>query len=321
MVPVLPSKLWKLTIDPRGKRDPSADSFAFCRQRGIIGIGWRLSSVPASPADAEAQFGRDRREGIRSFRALVSVMKQGDHVWVYGARSYYVCRIDSGWRHEAGGAWDDHDIHNIRDATWKEIHPSLVPGHVKRNLGMPGTCQSIRAGDQLRRYSAWLFANQESLRDLTTSLDYDRIQDHLQHADARLVFRDVLDPDDTEDLVGLYLHDRFGWAMLKSSTYRNRTRVECEFQRVRAGYPEVAYMQVKSGDVPLTLGEYQDLTAEREYVYLFSTASAPYADQHLASDRLIPLSLEEVCGFMVSNLRLMPLPVALRLAIWMEVVR
>ena len=80
-------------------------------------------------------------------------------------------------------------------------------------------------------------------------------------------------------------------------------------------------MQVKSGDVPLTLGEYQDLTAEREYVYLFSTASAPYADQHLASDRLIPLSLEEVCGFMVSNLRLMPLPVALRLAIWMEVVR
>lgn len=312
----LPDTLWKLTIDPRGKRDPSADPFAYCRERGIVGIGWGLETEPQSKEDAERAFREEHEKGIRAFRAMVYRMDVGDHVWVYGDRRFYVCRVESEWRHEMGDPWRDHDVRNVRDAAWRPVPLGLVPGRVKRHATMYGTCHAIPATDELRRYSAWAWENERSPGELAESLDYQEIGSRLADASPLEVFRDVLDPDDTEDLVGLYLQRTRGWAMLKSSAYRSKARVECEFQREGSTGPEVGYMQVKSGNVPIDLREYSDLASENEYVYLFSTAEDPYQSLELRSDHLVPLKPEPLFAFLREELTWLPVPIAVRLGIW-----
>jgi hypothetical protein len=189
---------------------------------------------------------------------------------------------------------------------------------VRRSLTQRGTLQAIGAGKHLRRYSQWVFDNQPSgdnLEALYASLDFEALRKRLEEWSPQESFK-ILGPDETEDVVGLYLQDS-GWRMVKSSTYRNQRAVECEFVRAGESHVETGYMQVKSGNIPLRVAHYLPYAKAGSYVYLFSTAQDPYPDsrQH-QHPRVIPLTISQIASFIASGLQTLPVPLVIKLSVW-----
>ena len=317
-----PRNLWKLTIAPQGKTDPAANSFDFCKAKGIVGIGWSIQAKSASKKEASEKFDDVHGRGKGPFNAMLQRIGVGDHVWVYGGREYHVCRVDSDWMHGMGGDWDRCDIHNYRRATWQSVAAQFVPGAVKRSLTMRGTLQAIGSDAHLRRFSGWLFENPLSanrIGELERNLNYEALRRQLAGRTPQELFA-VLDADETEDVVGLYLQS-LGWRMVKSSAYRSQRDVECEFVRAGEVGVETAYMQVKSGSVQLSLADYRRYAESGAFVYLFSTApTSPYLDAADHShERLLPLEHDVIAGFVHSTLTNLPIPILLKLAVWVNV--
>lgn len=313
----VPAALWKLTIKPKGKKDPNANAFAFCRERGIVGIGWPFDRTPTSGEDAIHAY-RDRYSGklaaaVNIFATRANV---GDHVWVYGDRTYHVCRLSSDWKYADGGVWDDHDIHNYRSAEWVSVPIPLVPGIVKRKLTMYGTAQKITGDSHWCGYSAYLFENALDVTRLEANLDLADMRDRLLRCSVDDILS-VLGADETEDVVAILLQEVHGWRLIKSTAYPSRRTVECEFRRLKGDVSETAYMQVKSGNTvtldPNAFDHY--LKGGRTWVYLFSSARNPYSAP-ASSEGMCLLTKEEVVDFLRSNLALMPLDMLLKLDLW-----
>jgi len=308
----LPKALWKLTIDPRGKTDPEADSFAFCQERSIVGVGWGFDTPPSGAKQVRACY-RTTYPGSRFAAALRIILERvavGDHVWVYGKRSYYVCRLESEWQYEDGGEWDRHDIHNFREANWCRVSEAMVPGIIRRKLTMYGAAQLITEDLEWRRYSKLLYEGSTRISPTTDVTVLGRI---LATKKPSELFA-VLDPDDVEDVVGVMLQHR-GWRMLKSSTYRSQRDIECIFRWAGDGPPRTAYLQVKSGlHTTLDPADYNHLLDPDVTVFLFSTARQPYITRTAKNIELI--SQQEVAEFLVGNISLWSPAMTLRLALW-----
>jgi hypothetical protein len=310
-----PTNLWKLTIDPRGKSNPEADSFHFCKMDSIIGIGWRLSSIPKDKKDATCLFRKDHKKGITAFNVIVHRMEIHDHAWVYGKSTYYVCDITSDWSYQHGNLWDDNDIHNIRRATWKEIPIELVPGCVKRNLTMYGTAKRIEANASMLKYSDWLFKNTLNISSISSGIKTNSISHKITSNSSNWLF-EVIDADETEDLIGLYIQKDLKWCMIKSSAYRSQRKFECEYRRVSGDVDETAFMQVKSGNsMTLDCKEYvKDIGSTNTYIYLFSNGSTPYVNIG-AHSNVITIDMNSIVKFAAANVALLPLPILLKLSI------
>jgi len=310
---MLPKNLWKLTIDPRGKTNTLANSFVFCKNKSIIGIGWILSKTPIDKNDATFLFRKKYQKGIAGFNVIVHRMSVGDHVWVYGGKKYYVCKIVSDWGYSSGHMWDDNDIHHIRKAKWKEISIELVPGCIKRSLTMFGTANRIGANNYMLQYSDWLFNNSISLSNIYSNIQVSKIIAKLKTNSHGWVF-EVLDADETEDLIGLYIQKILDWCMIKSSTYKNQRDFECEYRRVQNGVDETAFMQVKSGNtITLDCKDYMKyIGGVNTYIYLFSTAKTPYLNVS-ASKNIIAIDQKDIIKFAITNTALLPLPALLKL--------
>lgn len=310
----IPKNLWKVTIDPRGKTNPDANSFRFCQDKSIVGIGWGFSKLPKDKAEANQLFVKEHGKGIKAFNVIVHRMDINDHAWVYGDSKYYVCCINSDWEHRIGNEWDEHDIHNYRKATWKEVPMLLVPGCIKRSLTMFGTAQAISSNQSLLKYSDWLFRNQLDIKDICSNLNINDINIKLQLKTPHFIFN-VIDADETEDLVGLFLQHEMKWLMMKSSAYKSKRVFECEFQRSQHGLPETAYMQVKSGhSINLDCQDYIKYLLPNSYIYLFSTSANPYLNTD-ASDQIIPIKHEDVFSFALNNIEILPLSTIIKLSI------
>lgn len=315
-----PSTLWKLTIAPYGKTDPEADSFAFCRERSIVGVGWTFDSRPRHWSEVEAAFWATNwatkpRSYPRALRIFSERVKEGDHVWVYDKddRTYYVCHVTGGWQYKQGSPWDEHDIHNFFPAIWRAVRQDLVPGIVRRRMTMPGAAMIITDDEHWCRYSQLVF---EEGNDLPSEVDSDRLRAlaiRLASLAPTEVFR-VLDQDETEDLVGLFLQEQ-GWRMLKSSSYRSQRDVECIMRRAVDGEGETCAYQVKSGEtITINSKDYEHLH-NLGTIFVFSTATGrdPYAG---VTDRVIPIPQVEIRDFLADNLALLLPATQLKLALW-----
>lgn len=317
---VVPDNLWKVTIAPTEQTDPdvsSRDSFEFCRTHDpqIVGIGWPVKGISSRTSKGEVlrqvakEYGRRRSE----VRIFVERMNKGDHAWVYDKHTglYYVCKIKSDWKYSDGGDWDRHDIHHYRFADWRQVQKPLIAGAITRVRRR--AAQGIDVEPALLQYSAFLYEEGVSISELENRLDLELLKTRIADWDLRQFFS-TLDEDETEDIVGLYLQDR-GWRLIKSSATRNHPDVECQFQRIGEDGSQTAYMQVKSGKHPqLKPEDYRHLVDERTKVFLFSTATRPYAGDQTGTD-ITTLEQEDIRDFAIRNIKLLPAPMNIKLGL------
>jgi hypothetical protein len=156
-----------------------------------------------------------------------------------------------------------------------------------------------------------VFEEGETLAGEVDASSIETLEAQLAHREPQEVF-EVLDQDETEDVVGLYLQE-LGWRMIKSSAYHSQRDIECIMRRVTDGHAETCAYQVKSGKtITIDSRDYVHL-AELGSVFVFSTAPYPYEG---TADRVIPLQQMAIRDFLSHHVRLLLPSTQLKLALW-----
>jgi hypothetical protein len=308
-------KLWKMSIKTGGKRGHEA--FEWCRGRGIVGVGWSagyagLTEVPAEPLAFLA--GKDP-QGVHSARKVLQDMQPGHFVWLHQRGSYFLCRVQEGdplVAHQLGDEFLDYNIGHARRARWTQVPEDLVPGKVQRAVISPRMIHKIPASKRLAEYCATLHRFLERDADWRPSPELSAVRIAVTQL-PREELVEFISPDDWEDIVAAYLQTQ-SWILVKSSCFHSKPRFEFRLIREQDGLTKTAYLQVKSGNVPLPPAAYARDVSAQAVVYLFSThPTDPYPGEPVPG--VIPLTYSALHGWMLAHVALLPTPLTAQLSL------
>lgn len=272
--------VYGMKLQPRGA-DGDIDTFGFCRNEGIVGVGWggiadRTYETADEVRDAHlekqarrSEQGKETGEVLSDgrlnapLRYILREMGTGDFVWVNEGNKFALCRVTADWNvaynlsDEAFERYESHDIIHFRPVDWVSVPYELVPGYVRRRFsGRFGTMQQMQTGVNEDSKAVLQALHSQADLDTDRSLDRARIADKIVAAETDRLF-DILSSEETEDIVISYLQSE-GWRIIKSSTSNSQATIECEM-RTETGDESIAgYLQVKTGSAGLNPDTYEE---------------------------------------------------------------
>ena len=332
--------VYRLKIQPGGAKD-GTDPYEFCKNEGIVGIGWGYNNVPFSDGDdlddvaeiADVETAVDRHSEIEqryierkgddytpsrvkqngdlkaSLRYMIAEMEVGDLVWVNEGSEFAVCQITGEWDVDLNGDVDKHaryarnDIRNFREAEWNVVPYTMVPGFVKRRFARQGsTLSKMRIEDERKAISKEIVSIGEF--DETADGIAEKLNNYRNPDDVL----EILDPVEIEDIVLLLLQaGDNGWSVIKSSTNSSEADIECELRRVVDNGVERAFVQVKSGAATVSPSAYTE-KAEHGHVFLFTQSPLTVDRENMST-----IAPAEVLEFIRENPGILPDPVSVKL--------
>ena len=291
--------VWKLNIKTAAR--PGYDPWQFCKDRGIIGVGWPVYTVRDSLTKtqylkaARTRYAKGKSRMPVALGAIVDRMKVDDLVWTRDAQNrYYLCRITGEWEYRMGEAYDNHDIHNARTCEWLEVGVvDNVPWAIVRQFSRGTLAGMGRQAERMLTFSMLKY-NQVSGTDYYQEVKF-----------ANDGLFSLIGPDDCEDIVALYLQEKLGYRLLPSTC--KPTTKHYEFVLLRPdGNRAVA--QVKSGLIDLHGDHYADLEEIQEVdnerggsptqVYLFTTQGVCDTGGH---ENVTCLSVDQLKQFILTH--------------------
>ena len=264
-------------------------TFQYCLDNHFLGVGWRVEEL-ASTEDWEVyeQAAMPKHESIQQPRYIYNNVQPGDLVWTRGRDGqYYLARVTSPWEYwtSAEGRERDIDIANIFRCDFHKVQLDAVPGAVVVRFDARGkSIQRIKARSA-RAYSQYLW-NRHAKHQV-----YD-----VDTADFPDIFT-MLDPEETEDLVFLYLQSQ-GWYVVPNSRKVNTLRFE--FMLVHPKTREKALTQVKGGDDSLNVDCY---AKDSCHIFLFQS-NGKYDGQ--PADNVTCITRDDLNDFLQENVRWFP---------------
>jgi len=219
------------------------DARAYCRQAGVVGIGWgrwTLKAPDGAPLDdvlAEIGGIEGWKPGGHTVRRLAQDAKCGDLVWNRDSSgAYWLGQINGPWRFDASPEASKWDLNNVRDCEWltRSYRDWEVPGAVVRSFTGRASSFSRVAPDER---GGWR----------VTELIWEQTKDPTATPpafDPEEIITDILDPTDAEDIALLYLQSR-GWLLLPSSRMHDTPLYEATLKHIDDG--RLAVVAVKSG--------------------------------------------------------------------------
>lgn len=335
--------VYRLKIQPGGAKD-GTDPYEFCKNGGIVGVGWGYNTNKFSEEDLnqidtipDVKAAVDRHNKIEehykerngddytpsrvkqngdlraSLRYMVTEISEGDLVWINEGSEFAVCRIRGEWEVDINQDGEEqtqyarNDIRNFREAEWNVVPYTMVPGFVKRRFaGQGSTLSKMHIEDEQQAISEQIFSVGE-FNDSTDGLvkSVEAKLNRNQNPDSVL---EILDPVEIEDIVLLSLQSgNDGWSIIKSSTSSSEADIECELRRVIDGHTERAFVQVKSGNATVKPDTYEE-KAEHGHVFLFSQSPLTVSNENMSA-----ISPIDVLTFIQENPGYVPDPVLLKL--------
>ena len=281
-------KLWRINLKP-GSQKPGLDVTAFCVERKVVGIGWKLDPAPTSKEDYLKR-GNDRysAKGKRGWsvatNALLNRMADGDLVWTRDRHaSYYLGKIDGEWRPDNSPEHVEADIVNLRSCKWIRVGTmDQVPGAVINAFGPAATIQHVSDPHSLE-YSRFLFA---------------RLTGEPWVSGPKSDIFSLISAADLEDVVAIYLQVTKGFVMFPSTCKTDTMTVECIFVSREDGTK--IGVQVKSGKISLNRDAYGAFDGT---VYLFAASGRYDGEPHAGCVCLEPDTIRK---FVFENKPLMP---------------
>ena len=263
-------------------------TFQHCKANGLLGVGWRVGEFTEThdwPLYEKAA--RQVHHRIQQPRYIYDNVKPNDLVWTRDPNSqYYLTRVTSGWEYwtNQAGRKKDIDIANVFRCVFLDVPLDAVPGTVVSSFGYRGhTIQRIR-DRRAEVYSRYLWNDRTGQR--AYSVDMQEFPD---------IFA-MLDSEETEDLVFLYLQSR-GWYVVPNS--RKGNTLHFEFMLAHSETGEKALTQVKSGDATLRIPDYAN-HAHRVFVF---QSKGYYEGQ---ADRVDRICHGELVRFLQEKIPLFP---------------
>lgn len=282
--------LYRIHIRPYGGTASTEENFEYCREKNVLGIGWRVESSAESLGWTEYEELATRAHGkINACRYIKKWIKPDDLVWTRDTRSnYYLARVTSEWKYwyPRDAVQLGVDIANLFDCEMIRVPIDSVPGKVVACFRSPRVIQEV-ADERAREYSKFLWNS--LVRKGHYSVDAGKFKD---------VFM-MLDDQETEDLVFLFLQSK-GWYVVPNS--RKADTMSYEFYLVHPKSPGTrAATQVKTGGVTLDFAEF----AKSEYntVYLFQSEDSYIKSE---SDKVEVINRDELEEFLVDSRQWLP---------------
>ena len=282
------SNLFRIHIRPRGGNTDMYATFQYCLANGVLGVGWRVDEINETEKWEVYERLAAWHDSLQQPRYIYDNVKPGDLVWTRDPDGrYFLARVRSGWEYwtTPAGREMDIDIANVFRCTFHEVPLDAVPGCVVSSFGFRG-----RSIQQIHDTSARTYS-----QHLWNGYSGEQVYD-VDMADLPGIFT-MLDSEETEDLVFLYLQSR-GWYVVPNSRKSNTLRFEFMLADARTG--EKALTQVKTGHVRLNIDSYSEHPWR---IFLFQ--SNEYYDGQRA-DNVTCISCGELAAFFKFHIHLFP---------------
>lgn len=307
-------KLWRIHLRSAAQNGKSKfDIVDYCINNNIVGLGWRLDEgcIPKDADDyaisARKRYGK-KVASVRFAQLFKTIDPRTDHlIWARGTYAkhgmgsigsegkYYLGKIIGPWTYSAKKEHLDLDIPNQAECLWTEIGTEeCVPGKVRACFRPRATMQEVKTSDELKQYCAWLFNQGVSSRGISAT---NLIKDvHQPAVDNAKTFFGLVDNDDCEDIVGVFLQKEKGYIFLPGTQQRDTQGTEYYLKDPKTG--ETIAVQVKQGKIDLL----NNLRGHNGPVYLFSTEGRVSESR----DNIHRLSSEELFDFVCANAGILP---------------
>ena len=252
--------LFRIHIRPYGGKADWDATFQYCLDNHLLGVGWRVPGL-ANTRDwgvYEQAAEREHGSSIQQPHYIYQNVTPNDLVWTRDlGGQYYLARVTDRWEYWTNqvGREMDIDIANVFRCEFRKVKLDAVPGTVVSSFGYRG-----RTIQRVDTRSALVYS-QHLWNRFTRQQVYE-----VDVADFPDIFA-MLDPEETEDLVFLYLQSR-GWYVVPNSRKGNTLRFE--FMLAHSATNEMAVTQVKTGGVPLNFDDYARDAQDRR-IFLFQS--------------------------------------------------
>lgn len=274
----------------------------YCIQNSVAAMGWSLHDVPKTDRSSIKTFDDFCRyaktqyapNSFNSVYRLAEDVREGDLIWIRSKDlgKYYVARVtkDSHWQFNEDAEMMDAS-NQLTNMKWypatENADEDSVPGAVATAFIMGSTFQRIKKTG-IEAYSQLLWNG-----------IHDQNADPFNFSDPDLSlnekdFYNLLQPEDVEDLLTLWLYDRKGYVCIPSTNKIATPKYECVLIDPKDPKGKHIYIQVKKGTVDLNTDEFAGLNGE---VYLLTTEGKVFnPDKH---GNVIGMSPEEIYNFAV----------------------
>ena len=242
--------VWRLQVNTGGTN--VAD---YCLKNHVAAMGWSLRELTQAERSGIHTFldycnlARTQYKSFDSVCRMVEDVKEGDLLWMRSKNEgkYYIARVkaNSTWvfREDAVQMDAANQLTNIDwyPATDKADEES-VPGAVATSFIMGSTIQRIKKNG-VEEYSQMLY-----------NRVHDSALDLFNYPDPALSlcekhFYSLLQPEDVEDLLALWLYDTKGYVCIPSTNKIATPKYECVLVDPNDLNRKHIYIQVKKGDV------------------------------------------------------------------------
>jgi len=281
--------LWRLHIRPDPKNGKTHEHvISYCIENHVAGIGWPVAGNISTPSEYE-QAARSQYGSRVSSIPFAYNPAIGEYIWARDKNGrYYLGRIRSDWFYSNDPIHLELDIPNQRKCEWVRIgNEENVPGKIVACFRPAKTFQAVR-DSQMEDFSKWAFLHDPSRNFLAEWLKEQRIE--------KKTFFSFIQPDDCEDIVGLYLQKIKGYCLIPSSC--KKTTIGHEFILKHSITSQTAIAQVKQGGENLD----ERLRRNADHVFLFSTDGLVTSN----STDVTVLTTDELFEFVCQNRMLLP---------------
>ncbi len=247
----------------------------FCIEHHVAAAGWSLKSLSEAECQAISNFSDFstlasscyRAGSFSSVRRLAEEVQPGDLIWMRSEGRYFFARVkeNSRWRFDCRAREID-AANQLTDIDWYPASAkhdyadeSSVPGAVATSFIKGSTFQRIRK-DGIEPYSQMLF-----------NTVHDSSVDPYQYTTPELYlnqscFYSMLQPSDLEDLLCMWLYEKYHYICIPSTNKIATPKYECVLLDPSTG--KHIYIQAKKGNTNLDAADYRDLKGD---VYLLTT--------------------------------------------------
>ncbi len=282
--------VWRLQT-----RTGSGHICEYCLKNSVAAMGWSLRDISETERKSIKTFeefsgyAKLFYKNFASVKRLKNDVRPGDLIWMRYNGIYYIGRVDesSKWLFNSSKEATEADASNqLTNIKWKHhdiADEDTVPGVIATAFIKGSTFQRINKRGAME-YSALL---------------YDRLAKTEYYSDIKLElsetnFYSLLSPEDSEDLLCLWLYHKYGYIVIPSTNKIATQLYECVLVDPKDG--KRIYVQVKKGNIELDADVYKNLNGE---VWFLNTEGAikninKYNNMHVAnSTELYEFALSE----------------------------
>ena len=261
--------VWRLQVNTGG-----ANIAEYCLKNHVAAMGWSLDHLSVEERAQISTFNdyyaiaKDEYKNINSVHRMVKDVKEGDLIWMRSRieGKYYISRVkaNSTWVFNEDAVKID-AANQLTNMDWypasEKADEESVPGAVATAFIMGSTIQRINKSG-VEAYSQMLY---NKIHDSSMDM-YNYPNPDLSLCEKH--FYNLLQPEDVEDLLSLWLYDTQKYVCIPSTNKIATPKYECVLIDPNDLNRKHIYIQVKKGNVDLNADDYADLNGE---VYLLTT--------------------------------------------------